>query len=225
MDGRTGCAELLIEAGAPMDQKLLRYACYGGHLECLQLLSSYSADLTGKTAVECPWAVFLAMTDGWGGPVRRSMITAWLHRRCCWLDTVPPTCCGGWTPLHHLEVLTAARTRALLRDSASLDALAGTPPVTPLERARELLQEAPAGTAPPGSEAAQLILAAARPWTPATHSLFPTAARARAVELMHIGCQLAARVKTAELTDVWVGPEGVLACAVTRDYTPLPAPA
>ena len=37
------------------------------------------------------------------------------------------------------------------------------------------------------SHAAQLIIAAAGPWSPATHRLFPPAARRRAVELLLLG--------------------------------------
>ena len=43
----------------------------------------------------------------------------------------------GWSPLHHIEVLTAARTVSLLSGGASIDARAGTPPCSPLERARQ----------------------------------------------------------------------------------------
>lgn len=62
---------------------------------------------------------------------------------------------------------------------------------------------------------AALIRQAAGPWTPATHRLFPAAARARAVSLLNIGYQLRTRVRTAAngsapdlhlgaWTDVWM---------------------
>lgn len=127
----------------------------------------------------------------------------------------------AWTPLHHTEVLTAERTRALLRGGAALDAAAGTPPVTPLQRAREQLASSEAYNNL--AQAAPLIVAAAQPWSPTTHDLFPTAARAHAVELARIGYLLAwsGRFQSARsLIDCWVHrPEGgsVLSCAVTRD--------
>ena len=95
-------------------------------------------------------------------------------------------------------MLTPERTRALLRGGASLDVAAGTPPVTPLQRARQ----------EPGSEAAQLILAAARKWSPANHDLFPAAARAHAVALARIGYLLAwsprYQAEARSLIDCWV---------------------
>ena len=75
----------------------------------------------------------------------------------------------GWTPLAHLETLTAARATSLLRSGASLHE--GEP--TPLRRA-----------AGGEGEAAALIRRAAAPWSPASHSLFPAAARARAALLV-----------------------------------------
>ena len=75
----------------------------------------------------------------------------------------------GWTPLAHLETLTAARALSLLRSGASLHE--GEP--TPLQRA-----------AGGEGEAAALIRRAAAPWSPASHSLFPAAARARAALLV-----------------------------------------
>ncbi|EOD33603.1 hypothetical protein EMIHUDRAFT_363890, partial [Emiliania huxleyi CCMP1516] len=75
----------------------------------------------------------------------------------------------GWAPLAHLETLTAARATSLLRSGASLHE--GEP--TPLRRA-----------AGGEGEAAALIRRAAAPWSPASHSLFPAAARARAALLV-----------------------------------------
>ena len=75
----------------------------------------------------------------------------------------------SWTPLAHLETLTAARATSLLRIGASLHE--GEP--TPLQRA-----------AGGEGEAAALILRAAAPWSPASHSLFPAAARERAALLV-----------------------------------------
>ena len=113
----------------------------------------------------------------------------------------------GWTPLAHLETLTAARATSLLRSGASLHE--GEP--TPLQRA-----------AGGEGEAAALIRRAAAPWSPASHSLFPAAAREYAVTVMRIGYQIAlsppdgaeARPDWSALSDVW--REHVLPHAVAR---------
>ena len=140
---------------------------------------------------------------------------AWLERSDA-LDASGRRWSPRWSPLHHVEVLSAERTRALLRGGASIHAPAGTPPVSPLQRAQ---QQQPAG------EAAQLILRAAQPWSPATHDLFPAAARARAVELCRLGyllgCSERFQTESRSLIDAWCHrPDGgsVLAAAVTRDY-------
>ena len=80
-----------------------------------------------------------------------------------------------WSPLHHLEVLSPERTRALLRGGADvhLKPTAGVMP-SPLERAQQLA---------PGSAAASLVVRAAGPWSVASHALFPAAERAQAVSL------------------------------------------
>ena len=75
----------------------------------------------------------------------------------------------GWTPLAHLETLTATRATSLMRSGASLHE--GEP--TPLRRA-----------AGGEGEAAALVRRAAAPWSSASHSLFPAAARARAALLV-----------------------------------------
>ena len=104
----------------------------------------------------------------------------------------------GWAPLAHLESLTAARALSLLRSGASLHE--GEP--TPLRRA-----------AGGEGEAAALIRRAAAPWSPASHSLFPTAVRNRAVEVVRLGYLIAwdeerfdSREGAApELADIWRG--------------------
>jgi len=71
-------------------------------------------------------------------------------------------------------------------------------------------------------EAAALIRRAAAPWSPASHSLFPAAAREYAVMVMRIGYQIAlsppdgaeARPDWSALSDVW--REHVLPHAVAR---------
>ncbi|EOD36786.1 hypothetical protein EMIHUDRAFT_351844 [Emiliania huxleyi CCMP1516] len=143
-------ARLLLEAGVAMDQAdedgatPLLVACQNGHLEVAKLLSSYGASRAG-TPEE------IATDEG------HVDLAAWL------------VASRGWTPLAHLETLTAARATSLLRSGASLHE--GEP--TPLRRA--------AGGA---GEAAALVRRAAAPWSPASHSLFPASARERAALLV-----------------------------------------
>ena len=106
-----------------------------------------------------------------------------------------------------MRASTATRALSLLRSRASLHE--GEP--TPLQRA-----------AGGEGEAAALIRRAAAPWSPASHSLFPAAAREYAVMVMRIGHQIAlsppdgaeARPDWSALSDVW--REHVLPHAVAR---------
>jgi hypothetical protein len=59
------------------------------------------------------------------------------------------------------------------------------------------------------------VLRAAQPWSPQTHHLFPSVARARAVELTLLGAQLSREDRSA-VGDVWMA--FVVPYAVTRDY-------
>jgi hypothetical protein len=97
-----------------------------------------------------------------------------------------------WTPLQHIEVLSADRTSALLR--AGADPHAGSP--SPLELAKDL----------PASEATALVKRAAF-WSPESHALFPAEARERAVEFLRIGYLLAWSPRYAgesgSLLDTW----------------------
>ena len=101
-----------------------------------QLLSSYGADRQTQGNAAGPTAVEYALSRG------HDVLADWLE------------CSDGWTPMHHVGVLTAERTRTLLRDGGSIHKLAGTPPLSPQMNARSK----------PGSEEAQLILAAGQPW-------------------------------------------------------------
>ena len=66
-------------------------------------------------------------------------------------------------------------------------------------------------------------MAAAEPWSPTTHDLFPRAARAHAVALVRLGYLLAwsprFQGQSRSLIDAWIhsGDGSVMACAVTRD--------
>mgnify|MGYP000645510418 CR=1 FL=1 len=194
------CVKILLAAGASVDRgnpdgfTALLGACFLGETVSAQLLCSFGAD-----RLKSPWeevsAIELARAQGYDALAN-------------WMDAS-----DGWSPLHHLEALDSERTRALLRGGASPWAFGGEPVVTPLERAREQ----------PASEVARLIRAAAEPWSPATHDLFPRRPRSEAVELMRIGYLLAwsprFQGQSRSLIDAWVyRPEGgsVLECAVTR---------
>ena len=117
------------------------------------------------------------------------------------------------TPLHHLRIVGAARARELLRGGADLHAAAAAGGPTPLSLAQALRA---AGEAGEGS-AAWLVLAAAEPWGPRTHALFPAAARAFAVEALLLGHQLSRQPRFAgeegSVVDIWTGvvmPSAVL---------------
>ena len=76
-----------------------------------------------------------------------------------------------WSPLHHLEVLSPERTRALLRDGADLHLRPSAGDTSsPLERAQQLAAE---------NVVASLVVRAAGPWSVASHDLFPSADRVR----------------------------------------------
>ena len=153
--GHLEIARLLLESGAAKDQAQSRgatpmfVACAEGHLEVAKLLSSYGASRAAVPRFGTPEEI--ANSRG------HADLAAWL------------VASRGWTPLAHLETLTAARATSLLRSGASLHE--GEP--TPLRRA-----------AGGEGEAAALIRRAAAPWSPASHSLFPAAARARAALLV-----------------------------------------
>ncbi|EOD37256.1 hypothetical protein EMIHUDRAFT_362191 [Emiliania huxleyi CCMP1516] len=153
-EGQLECVRLLLEAGAAIDQAKqngatpLFMACLNGHLDVGKLLSSY-----GASRAATPFGTPEEAANRQG----HADLAAWL------------VASRGWTPLAHLETLTAARATALLRSGASLHE--GEP--TPLRRA-----------AGGEGEAAALIRRAAAPWSSASHSLFPAAARARAALLV-----------------------------------------
>ena len=73
------------------------------------------------------------------------------------------------------------------------------------------------GDAAEGS-AASLVLAAAKPWGPRTHSLFPAAARTIAAELLLLGHQLSRqpRFSGEEISHVDVWTQVVMPSAVVR---------
>ena len=187
--GHVECSRYLIDAGAAVEQPMangatpLAISCMKGHLEIVKLLSSH-----GASRAATPFGSPEEVATRYGYP----SIAAWL------------VASRGWTPLAHLESLTAARATSLLRSGAGLHE--GEP--TPLQRA-----------AGGEGEAAALVRRAAEPWSPASHSLFPAPARACAVALMWIGHRIAygspSRSELGALSDAW--REHVVPHAVARE--------
>ena len=187
--GAEACVRLLCEAGAIVNAKnkdgatAMLVSCQEGHLQSAMLLSSYGASReTGS------WRGLIPTSGTWAEDLaKRSNKNPALVR---WLKAS-----AAFGPLHHVEVLTRQRTLALLREDGC-SPLAG--PVTPAELA----------LAHPQSAAAALILRAAAPWSPKTHDLRPRVIRARAVEVLKIGYQLArthsAGVNEGALIDAWL---------------------
>eukprot|EP00315_Gephyrocapsa_oceanica_P041702 CAMPEP_0185474468 /NCGR_PEP_ID=MMETSP1366-20130426/2037_1 /TAXON_ID=38817 /ORGANISM="Gephyrocapsa oceanica, Strain RCC1303" /LENGTH=331 /DNA_ID=CAMNT_0028081359 /DNA_START=13 /DNA_END=1004 /DNA_ORIENTATION=+ len=148
--GHVECAEMLLAAGAAVEAATavghtpLQGACFKGHLPTVRLLSSYGAS---RSFLLSDTAESVALRQGHGE------LAAWLAQSRHWT-----------TPLHHLDSLSLARTRLLLRAGASLRAaaagVANAP--TPLSLARQS-----------SSAAAALVVAAAEPWSPASHALWP----------------------------------------------------
>jgi len=195
----------LLAAGASVDlalhngATLLYVACRANNLACAQLLSSYRASRTFALA---------------GAPAEvtaEDMATHFSHTDlAAWLATS-----RQWsTPLHHLTVIDAGRTLALLRDGADLHAAAVAGGPTPLSLAQAMQS---AGAVADGSPA-HLVLRAAMPWSPGTHELFPAGARARAVAVARLGYQLAYGPRFAgasrAVVDVWMSV--VVPLAVSR---------
>lgn len=157
-------------------------ACESGHLPVVQALSAHGARRA-------------SVRDGAGGlfaeeaAEHHADVLTWLQRSRAWV-----------TALHHSPVLEEADVLELLRSGADLHArrygMCNAP--SPLDVAVQMGE---------GCAASQLIIQASQPWSPKTHHLFPQAARARAVELMRIGHQLAATFATEApggLLDAWL---------------------
>ena len=159
-EGHTETASVLCAAGAAVDQAdnigrtPLFLAVDNGHLALAQLLISHGASRAITVLGQERTALGRATRGG------HAELAAWLTA------TEEFT-----TPLHHLQIIDAARARALLRGGASLHAAAATGGPTPLSLARAILLAAGDATTDDGSAAA-LVLQAARPWCRDTHALF-----------------------------------------------------
>ena len=216
-NGYSRCAQLLLDAGAAADTVLIRIhrssitamyvACQRGRLACVQLLSSHGASRSfdGDTHT----ADKLCRLMG------HAALMEWLSLS------------EGWTPLHHVEVLSPRRALAMLRAGADPHARAHAGDrTTPVERAAAILKARASSSGRDGSsedgcsegtwcqadasctEVASLIVRASQPWSPQNHALLPDAMRARAVDLLFIGHRLANEGRFAfergSLLDAWL---------------------
>ena len=211
----------LIDAGADVDQAddtghtPMWVACIHGRVGVVKLLSSHRASRTFVIPWENHTAESLATIAGH-------------HELAAWLAAT-----RDWTLLHHLEVLTHERTRALLRAGDNIDAAAGPGGPTPRSIAQDLEAASRAvirraflhGFAEllaPGIHNALLVLEAAKPWSRKTHTLFPAPARERAADLMRVGQWFKLLPNDFPIPfELW--ENFVMPHAVTRDYQP-PAP-
>ena len=204
--GYNDIASMLLAAGAAVNQvdnnghTPLLGPCMRGHLATVQLLSSYGANRQCHPSPTCSAEAMAALVRPFES---RMALLVWLVESRQWC-----------TPLHHLSIVGVDRARSLLRAGADLHAAAVPGGPTPLSLARAMDV---AGEVADGSTA-HLVLEAAKPWSEATHALFPEAARAQAVELLRLGHLLSRqerfnRQETA-FFDLWMG--WVVPHAVTR---------
>ena len=216
-EGNVALASRLLDAGVAPDggdefdpdgPTPMMLACFEGHLECVKLLSLARA---GRVSREWAWPGF----NFAAGDLVEEIALARDHEALAdWLRSSREWC----TALHHLEIVTATRARRLLQCGADVLAKASPGGSSPLSLARELRH---AGRAAEGS-AAHLVLLASVEWAPATHRLFPLAARRRAAAILRLGYLLSARFGGSETawTDLWRAH--LLPLVVTRHSTNAP---
>jgi hypothetical protein len=199
-EGRLDCMRALLEAGANVMQLridgtcALEFACRHP-LEMLQLLCAYSPSRAEVRAHPMPTDLVLPEC------------VEWLDETSRWAS-----------PLHHFEFLPTERVRALLvagADVRASDGEANAP--TPLSLAEARLLQGDR-LDDDSHAAAALIVRAAAPWSPRTHALFPTTAKARAVELLRIGWLLARHLQglLADTTQVEVAYRDVWLSHIMR---------
>ena len=218
-NGHLQAARLLIERHADVNYRsfdaegtrhsVLLAAVESGHLEVAQLLSSYSATRNWLHGYSASSPVVRPISS----EEREAASAGWQALRD-WL------CLSReWTPLHHIEALTVARTRQLLRDGGcQCDPLSRVQ--TPAERACQLLDAAAHGHGAdaPCAEAmrcAAMIVKAEGPWSPESHQLRPASQRRRALDVLRVCYALkrpgglfghvSSPALDNALLDVWVG--------------------
>ncbi|KAG8457269.1 hypothetical protein KFE25_011943 [Diacronema lutheri] len=233
VEGRVNCVRALLRARAAVDMAMaggvtaLAAASEYGHVDCAAALLRARADVNGASGSGHTPLVrarrhlrVLQLLCAYGA--RREELLSPAHPM---VRDVPAECLAWltetrrWsTALHHVEHLPTRRVRALLvagADVSVTDGGAGDAP-TPLALALALLARSARAHA-----GAQLVVDAARAWSPATHALFPACARARAVQLLLVGVLIARgsalpylAPSAHALLDVWL--RHVMAHAVSR---------
>jgi len=187
----------------------LSAACSNGHIECVQLLIHADASVDGPHG-RSYGGHSMPIYDAWfrGHKDVVQLLSSYGAARACflraegdthhqvhhdilaWLTTSRDWC----TPLHHVAVISEERAITLLRDGASVHARKEGDPVAP----------SPLELASSSSAVGRVILAAAAPWSPSAHCLFPLRARAYAVDLLLLGHHIDSRFQNS-LMDVWLG--------------------
>ena len=199
--GTLECVLALLEAGANVAQAAedgwtaLIFASAEDHLECVRALLEAGADVMqphndGTCAIEhaCRSLETLQLLCAYAPSreaVRAHLTPDAASPECAqWLDAT-----RRWSsPLHHYELLSLERVRALLVEGADVragDGEADAPTPLNMAAARLLLGDGV------NDGRAVLIVRAVEPWSPGTHALFPAGAKARAVELLRVGWLLA----------------------------------
>ena len=160
--GHDAAVRTLLEGGADVNKATdtgwtaLYWAYFDGHLHCMQMLCGYGADRSSIRA----W-----LRDSTVAPSVAKEIDTWLRSTAQWHSA-----------LHYSPWLTESRAEALLRGGADLHARAAPGAPTPLDAVRS----DPSFAQLPSC---QLVLLASKPWSSASHCLFPAASRRYAEQL------------------------------------------
>ena len=215
------CAELMIGAGADLEQAMTRHnpgatplyaAALNGSSRCVSLLCEAGVTVDAKTddgaspmMVGCQQGhLEVAMLlSSYGAARQTGLFRGFLPVRT-WAEDLAQRSGNDvlirWlqesarftTPLHHIEVLTPERTLSLLRTGHFSPVAGGSE--SAVERARKY----------PTNPSADLIVRAAGPWSPTHHELWGRKQREFAVELLKIGYEMRAKYCSGAVLDVWI---------------------